>query len=276
MGEQGQTVPDAQPGSGASKESFLGIPLKGWAVVAVSLIAVCATLAHYSIRIYGDWDEQKKKTVQAVNDKEKVTQEKDKVDSVNQITSMNTNLIVQEMKKHKLDKSGHQFRIHSDSGGETVATYFESDGCIAISRPGPKLPYLDHPGDNVEWSLGPSIKSQVEPSMPSASSTRVEPDGSHFPSAALRHSPMPTPSDYQDDARDSGGRKPPRLVMVQAGCLNPHPWAFQSWWGPANGCFAPLYRKWNDGCTHYQVYNSCTGQWDPRIYWTYCNPNHHQ
>lgn len=276
MGNPVQAMPDPNPPPSPAKESFLGIALKGWAVVAVSLIVVCPTLAHYSIRIYGDWQEQKKKTDQAVNEKEKATQEKDKLDSVNQITSLNTNLIVKEMEKHKHDKSGHQFQIHSDNGGDTVATYFESDGCIAISRPGPRLPYLDHPGDNVEWSLGPSLKSQTEPSTGSSSSASLEKRDSSTFSTAPRQSPQPAQSETHEDARWSARGKSPRLLKIQAGCLNPHPWPFQSWWGPANGCFAPLYRKWNDGCTHYQLYNSCTGQWDPRIIWTVCNPNHHQ
>src|ERR1700687_5590092 len=175
MGDLSQATPRSEPQSSPSKESFLGIPLRGWAVFAVSLIAVCAALAHYSIRIYGDWEEQKRKTQEAIAEKKKVTQEKDKVDSVNQITSANTNLITQEMKRHKNDRSGHQFRIHLDSSGGTVATYFESDGCIAISRPGPQLPYLDHPGDNVEWSLAPSVKSLTESSTPLPSSSSSDP-----------------------------------------------------------------------------------------------------
>lgn len=264
MGNPIQATPDQKPQASPPKESFLGIPLNGWAVFAVSLIAVCATLIHYSIRIYGDWQDEKGKTAQ-------VTTEKDKLASVNQITSTYTNLITQEMKKHENDKSGHQFKIHSDNGGETVATYFESDGCIAISRPGPKLPYLDHPGDRVEWSLGPSVEPKTDHSTQVPASTRSKPRDDFLPSGSSEHAL----SLARSDPRDSEVRSTPRIMRVQAGCLNPHPWPFQSWWGPANGCFAQMYRKWADGCTHYQMYNSCTGQWDPRIYWTYCNPNHH-
>src|SRR5262245_37875499 len=98
MGNPGLPEPNPHGAeSPASKESFLGVPLKGWAVFAISLIAVCAALAHYTIRIYGDWQEQKLKANQAVSEKEKVTQEKDKIESVNQITSANTNLITREM-----------------------------------------------------------------------------------------------------------------------------------------------------------------------------------
>jgi hypothetical protein len=270
---KGVSIP--KPESPSSKESFLGIPLKGWAAFAISLIAVCATLVHYSIRIYGDWQEQKMKTEQLAKEKDKTVKEKDMIDSVNQITSANTNLITQELQRHKTDQSGHQFQIHSDNGGVTVATYFESDGCIAIARPGLKLPYLGHPGDNVELSLGPSYKSQINSSLPLPSSISMERHNLQPPSGRLKQSFPTTTSQDGKDIRRTVKRKP-RLLKVQAGCLNPHPWTFQSWWGPANGCLAPQYRRWNDGCTHYQLYNSCNGQWDPRIFWTYCNPNHHQ
>lgn len=275
MGNPAHAVPDPNPQSPTSKESFLGIPLKGWAAFTVSLIAVCATLAHYSIRIYGDWQDQKKKTAQVISEKDKTAKEKDNLDSLNQITSTTTNLTTKERQRHQTDRSGHQFKIHTDGGGTTVATYFESDGCIAIKRPGPTLPYLDHPLDNVEWSLGPSYKSQANLPTQLPSSTSLERHDSQSPSVSLECSLAPTPSENGQTTSSSQRRKP-RFLKVQAGCRNPHPWPFQSWWGPANGCFAPLYRKWNDGCTHYQIYNSCIGQWDPRIYWTYCNPNHHQ
>jgi hypothetical protein len=258
------------------KESFLGIPLKGWAVAAVSLIVVCATLAHYAIRVYGDWTEEKQKTGQVTHEKDAANQAKDKLESVNQITSRYTNLITAEMEKHKTDLSAHQVHLHTDGAGETVATYFESDGCIAIRRPGVKLPYLDHPGDNVEWSLGPSFKIQVGAPESVPSSYRLDKPNDWYRTASLNRDRAATLQPSQNEGDESQEQKPPEAAKVQSGCLNPHPWAFQSWWGPANGCFAPMYRKWADGCLHYQVYNSCTGQWDARITWVTCNPNHHQ
>jgi hypothetical protein len=258
-------APNPESQSDAPKESFLKIPLKGWAVATISLIAVCAALAHYSIGIYGEWQDQKNKAEDATNQKDRANIEKDRLESLNQITSRNTNLVTQEMKKHESDNSGHQF--HLDNAGKTIATYFESDGCIIISRPGKKLPYLDHPGDRVEVSLGPSLTVPSDPSV-AAPPVRLE---QADPSAIGKSS-----TKTKETIRQQSRINRPRLLKVQAGCLNPHPWPFQSWWGPANGCFAPLYRKWNDGCTHYQFYNSCNGQWDPRIFWTVCNPNHHQ
>ncbi len=54
------------------------------------------------------------------------------------------------------------------------------------------------------------------------------------------------------------------------GCLNPHPGQFGSWYGPANGCWVQLWRQWADGCTHYQMYNTCGNYFDPQIHWTCC------
>jgi hypothetical protein len=60
-------------------------------------------------------------------------------------------------------------------------------------------------------------------------------------------------------------------VAVQGRCMNPHPGQFTYWWGPPfDQCNSPLYRQFQDGCTHYQIYNRCANSWDARIFWTYC------
>lgn len=63
-----------------------------------------------------------------------------------------------------------------------------------------------------------------------------------------------------------------RLLRVQGPgrCWNPHPGPFRTWIGQQNGCFVQNWRQWQDGCTHFQWFNSCANQWDPQIYWTYC------
>jgi hypothetical protein len=59
-------------------------------------------------------------------------------------------------------------------------------------------------------------------------------------------------------------------------CVNPHPGNFRYWWGPPiDQCNSPMYRQFDDGCTHYQVYNRCANAWDVRIFWTYCHPPPH-
>jgi hypothetical protein len=69
-------------------------------------------------------------------------------------------------------------------------------------------------------------------------------------------------------------------VPVQGGCqrrcLDPHPGQFQSWNGQQNGCWIQVWRRWPEGCQHYQWFNSCNGYWDsypngaPKVVWTCC------
>jgi len=223
----------------ANKPNFMGIPLTGWAIFAVSLIVVLYAAGHFGFKLYDDWKQAKQ--IAAANA------------AANEDTSTYTNAVTREMVAHNADGSGHHFTLHTDSKGETVATYFDSDGCIALSRPGVALPYLPTASATLEWSLGPDKRPP-----------------SHAPISA-------TPLGATNTSLSSGTESRPRLLRVQAGCWNngPHPWPFHTWWGPANGCWAPFYRQWNDGCTHYQMFNACNGQWDPRIIWTFCNPQHH-
>lgn len=63
-----------------------------------------------------------------------------------------------------------------------------------------------------------------------------------------------------------------QLLRVQGPgrCSNPHPGPFRSWNGMQNGCLIQTWRQWQDGCTHFQWFNTCYNVWDPQIYWTYC------
>ena len=63
--------------------------------------------------------------------------------------------------------------------------------------------------------------------------------------------------------------------QIQAGCLNPHPWQFQQFWGGAiNQCQQPMYRRWADGCTQVQIFDHCQNFWGP-IVWQFCAASHH-
>jgi hypothetical protein len=63
-----------------------------------------------------------------------------------------------------------------------------------------------------------------------------------------------------------------QLLRVQGPgrCWNPHPGPFRSWNGMQNGCLIQVWRQWQDGCTHFQWFNTCYNAWDPQINWTYC------
>ncbi|MBZ5511658.1 MAG: hypothetical protein LAN70_10880 [Acidobacteriia bacterium] len=249
--------------------NFLGIPLKGWAIFAVSFIVVCYTAAHFTVKLYGELAQVRSELVATKQQKSEIARSNDKATRINKDTSVYTDAVTKEKATHEHDGSGHRVVLHSDGRGEIVATYFASDGCIAIARPGPELAYMP-PQSIVEWSLGPAKKPPLNPPV--------------LDQSALNRSELPAIElpNVLSQSKETGRLRyvstedrQPRLLRVQAGCLNPHPGPFRSWWGPASGCWAPFYRQWNDGCTHYQMYNACTGQWDPRINWTACVAQHH-
>jgi|SRR5438552_6205979 len=254
-----------------NKPNFMGIPIRGWAIAAVSFVLVLFAIGHFGFKLYGDWQE-------ALKEKANLAVKAEKAAAVNQDTSSYANAVTKEMDLHKHDGSGHRFTLHSGKYGLTVATFFDSDGCIAIARPGVPLPYLPAPQSILEWSLAPDRRPSSKPpaeALPlgasmSTPTSMSHPSGTQYSRAAnvLRVS----------ETIDEVSEQPEgRLIRVQGACWmnGPHPWQFGTWWGPANGCWAPLYRRWNDGCTHYQMFNTCNGQWDPQIYWTFCNPQHH-
>ena len=73
----------------------------------------------------------------------------------------------------------------------------------------------------------------------------------------------------------------PTTPMAEGGasgnCVNPHPGEFKYWWGtPTDKCNSPMYRQFQDGCMHYQIYNRCANAWDARIFWTTCQAGPHR
>jgi hypothetical protein len=64
---------------------------------------------------------------------------------------------------------------------------------------------------------------------------------------------------------------------MSGNCVNPHPGEFRYWWGtPTDKCNSPMYRQFQDGCIHYQIYNRCANAWDARIFWTTCQAGPHR
>lgn len=67
-------------------------------------------------------------------------------------------------------------------------------------------------------------------------------------------------------------------AQAQGGtCRDPHPGSFEQWQGERRNCWVQVFRKWSDGCTQYQWFDSCYNVWDtdsdgkPKIYWSVCN-----
>lgn len=187
-----------------------------------------------------------------------------------------------ENTKHATEK-GEEF--HKDA--KLIVTRYPSDGCVSVLR----LRAGNIVGQ-VQWNKDPARAGQ-EPEAPGAV------DGGQ--QGHLIVAPQPNsrsgenPSSFKLSAREtvaqlrtiginitSGLRlqddfSPAAAFMARGKCLNPHPGAFKSWTGRAQGCWLQLWRQWPDGCTHYQWFNSCSSSWDvdsrgkPRLYWTSCN-----
>jgi hypothetical protein len=83
-------------------------------------------------------------------------------------------------------------------------------------------------------------------------------------------------SDRMIPALPEAGVTVPVQNGCQRRCLDPHPGAFQSWNGQQNGCWIQVWRRWPEGCQHYQWFNTCNGVWDsypngaPKVAWTCC------
>ena len=85
--------------------------------------------------------------------------------------------------------------------------------------------------------------------------------------------------DKQEALHDSASRAAWLVPVVEASggrCLNPHPGPFDTWYGERRGCAVQVWRRWRDGCEHWQWLDSCRNVWDsntdgsPRVSWTRC------
>ncbi len=126
-----------------------------------------------------------------------------------------------------------------------ILQYYTSDGCIFVHR---------HNGSREfdQWVPDP-IRGIHAPSGPAATSHP------RFESVPIESKLLYTSA------------TPPKLLRVQGGrCVNPHPGPFNWWWGPPSGCWVPMFRQFQDGCSHHQMFNSCGNYWDMNILWDRC------
>jgi hypothetical protein len=156
--------------------------------------------------------------------------------------------------------------------------YFsKSDGCLDIQR-------VENGGPLVEkWvtvstpvsplhvnNLAGSIDPAGEPSPHSDTGKRtreIDQADLHYHLFTLpRVLAASVPVDRSDGSGAPGGQVPTGPQF----CQNPHPGQFTFYWGPVSGCRQPQFRNFSDGCSHYQIFNTCAGVWEPQIYWTQC------
>jgi hypothetical protein len=144
---------------------------------------------------------------------------------------------------------------------------FPSDKCLLIAR-------IENGAATTQW-----LRDPYHPAATVSAASPVAHLG-YSKWSALR-TRLVALSSYSQESRFFAEQEPeldPRSGQpqpAQASCLNPHPWAFQATWGSyINQCQQPVFRQWNDGCRHVQMYDHCANIWGP-VVWQICVPNHH-
>lgn len=155
--------------------------------------------------------------------------------------------------------------LDSPDLGSISVSYYTSDGCLLLKRKGPG----SNQAEILHWIESKPITLEAPPGQ------LEDKRGS------LRESPPP-PSQpafgatYQLASFNPAAAAPPATERAAVGCGNSHSGQFQTWNGQKNGCWVEVWRRWPDGCEHYQWYNTCNGYWDnhpdgtPRVSWKNC------
>jgi hypothetical protein len=126
--------------------------------------------------------------------------------------------------------------------GDLQVSYYESDGCVLLLRRPP------HATPSMHWvKYFSGIGAGAAAPDPSPDARTPTLDGP-IASAGLA---FPRPPTIATGAGACTGQ-----------CQNPHPGNFQSWNGERKQCWVQVWRRWPDGCVHYQWFNSCTNYWD--------------
>jgi len=256
----------ASPKNGAADATItikgVVIPVRRWAVVWISLLAVVLAASLGGIYIWKNWNEAEARI-------RSLKVETTRLEKIKSDSEDATQAKLQEYKFH----FGEQGQVLTGPNGWVTVTTYPSDGCILISRKSANAPYgrtLD------DWILSPLKAPKSAPpetATPASFNMSSPPDGVPSQPVALPPAQLRSVA-FEQALRQELGQADTRLMPVQSGCRDPHPGPFQSAWGRPNGCWVPLYRTWRDGCRHYQWYNSCSGQWNARIYWNFCASRH--
>jgi hypothetical protein len=163
--------------------------------------------------------------------------------------------------------------VDSPSVGQLGVAFLASDGCLEVKvRPPGSLLEQSHFIKRMAYTgpaPGPLVNPNTVTSAPRNGSGEAALAGDLVASSAIVAMSGRPP--------EALGSQPPTETQACGGrCLGIHPGQFQTWNAGQNGCFVAVWRKWPDGCTHYQWYNTCNGGWDsnpdgsPHVYWTCC------
>ena len=244
------------------------IPLPQWAVSILAIVAIVFVPLFLVI------------SAKHMGEDDKITKElNQKTDSLNQVKTalekskedlVKMNDRYAEISKHSKETADE---FHRDA--KLVVLHYPSDGCISVH----------YAGTEPQWIKVPSVSSPQSPA-PGAidggviSELRVPGDHVSFGgkinvSSSLRLTkPRLAMISLKSPLDGEPGFTP--VQATRGRCQNPHPGQFSSWSGTKQGCWLQVWRRWSDGCTHYQWFNSCSSSWDsdpsgrPRVYWTRC------
>ncbi|HXC96048.1 MAG TPA: hypothetical protein VNU92_10115 [Edaphobacter sp.] len=250
---------------GASTDGGMGVTLKAWTKNVVAVFAFVAATVSGFVTVFNKLQDMKHEV--SVRSAENDTLKRQNLSlstTVNTVSSV-TQAKLTEAQKHQRNMDKFlPIAIDNGSGGSNSeivsAEYYPIDGCVHISR---KKSSQDsgnvyYGNDQDVWVIDP-LRALGAPSGEAS-----EPRSIATPSA-LRSPQIPRPSKA----------KLLRVGMFQASCLNPHPGKFTVQNQQLNACSVKVTRTFNDGCRHYQMYNACNGQWDPKINWLACAAQHH-
>jgi hypothetical protein len=258
------------------------IPLPHW---AVSIIAVFAIVAVPAFLVLSLWHMRmdNKTTTELNTARSELNNKKSELAQANAVLEQ-----TQEKQRQAADQyseitlHGHEHAdwSYADPQHKVIVTHYRSDGCVSVLRVGASEPVFNK--DPLHAGQQTPAPGPVDGGVQGSLNTPAKPEANHGAgneqklrpgyTAVLRnvdlqmHSLLPPGESYE--AASTG--------MFTGKCLNPHPGPYTTSTGRTQGCWRQMWRKWADGCTHYQWFNSCNSSWDadatgkPRVYWTAC------
>ncbi len=275
-----------EPSRNDTTDKFMGVTLKGWAISAISAIAVLTATGTGLVTVYSNVQSLKAEAAQKSGENEALVSKNADLTNTVKLVSDDTQSKLTEAEKHAKLKDRFE-SIPIENKSEIVnADYYPSDGCVHISRKqttqqrsgGAQSPDVYYGNDQDVWIVDPlknagtqnaalsnPIEAAVRASLLSISQKTSQTETNQKAVKA-----------YTTATRSASSK--PRLVrvgMFQTNCINPHPGTFTLRNEQVDACNAKVWRTFADGCVHYQMYNACSGKWDPKINWTACVAQHH-
>lgn len=232
------------------------IPLPRWAILGIGFLAIIGSGASVYFNTFGARPAQSS-TQMSILDPSAAPQ----APPCTKLAKADDDQYV-EWKKHRGQKPITKTVQLSSEVGAVQIEFFVYDGCLHILR---SLP--GNPQSFDVWIPNTSFADPAPGKIDKSTLSRVTDQTDGF---GLGEAQM-LPASFNLAAASMA-------LAPQDTCIRdrPHPGEFQSKNGEQRGCWLQIWRTWEDGCTHYQWYNTCNGYWDsepngaPRVYWTSC------